>query len=243
MIRRITPFLVSVALVSMCLFLFGIQLDDFYLRVISKPIPVLIMVLVVMMWGRGSYARVVATGLVMCAIGDVLLEFRGYTSMFIAGMIAFLVGHLCYVTAFIRRSSKPNVLEALPFAAWIGWVILTVWGGMAEMMRIPVVFYALAIFAMMWRATAMVSSQEHRRPLDWFVVVGAVIFAFSDTLIALDRFHSSIEGVRTPIILTYWIGQSLISASTLSRSISAPSPIDDNPIWRGWNAPKPPAGS
>ena len=135
MIRRITPFLVSVALVSMCLFLFGIQLDDFYLRVISKPIPVLIMVLVVMMWGRGSYARVVATGLVMCAIGDVLLEFRGYTSMFIAGMIAFLVGHLCYVTAFIRRSSKPNVLEALPFAAWIGWVILTVWGGMAEMMR------------------------------------------------------------------------------------------------------------
>ena len=96
---------------------------------------------------------------------------------------------------------------------------------------------------MMWRATAMVSSQEHRRPLDWFVVVGAVIFAFSDTLIALDRFHSSIEGVRTPIILTYWIGQSLISASTLSRSISAPSPIDDNPIWRGWNAPKPPAGS
>ena len=43
------------------------------------------------------------------------------------------------------------------------------------------------------------SPAPHRR--------GAILFAASDTLIAFDRFHAPIVGVRYPIMLLYWAGQ------------------------------------
>ena len=69
-------------------------------------------------------------------------------------------------------------------------------------MALPVGAYVLVIAVMMWRASALLGSSTGRS-----AAVGAVLFGLSDTLIALDRFHEAIPGVRYPIILLYWAGQ------------------------------------
>lgn len=218
MAHRLTPFVVALALVSACLFVFGLIIDDFTLRLITKAFPVLGMALLAHWWGRASYARHIMAGLLACAAGDVLLEFRTPPT-FTAGMVAFLIGHLLYASAFTRRVRQWRLLELLPFLLWIAWMVALVWGDLGAM-RLPVIFYAAAILIMMWRATAMVAGLSRRSPWDWAVMAGAITFAFSDSLISLDRFHASITAVRLPIILTYWAGQALLTASTLSPTIA-----------------------
>ncbi len=74
-------------------------------------------------------------------------------------------------------------------------------------MRRPVAVYVAVICAMMWRAAARLGGDAALVFGEWTALGGAVLFAASDTLIALDRFHASMVGVRYPIILLYWIGQ------------------------------------
>ena len=47
-------------------------------------------------------------------------------------------------------------------------------------------------------------------------LIGAFLFALSDSLIALDRFYVPMEGARYVIILTYWIVLVLF-ATTIPR--------------------------
>ena len=70
---------------------------------------------------------------------------------------------------------------------------------------------------MVWRAAARVGHSGAPRPGEWAGLGGAILFALSDTLIALDRFHAPLAGVRVPIILLYWAGQLGIARSARFR--------------------------
>lgn len=83
------------------------------------------------------------------------------------------------------------------------------WGGMT----IPVFLYTIAICIMMWRAAVRIKTLGKNDLRNWITLIGAVLFAFGDTLIALDRFHTPLDQVRYPIILTYWIAQICIIQS------------------------------
>lgn len=212
------PLLLAVALVAVALFLYGLVLDEVALRLVSKPWPVLALLAALFFHGQpGRYRRWIMAGLGWCVLGDVLLELRT-PALFLAGMVAFLLGHVCYVGGFLRRSRAPRLAEALPFVAWVGWALWTLWPGLGErQMQLPVSLYTLAILVMMWRSVASVSGAAWWM---WSAPLGALLFGFSDTLIALDRFHAPIEGARYPIILTYWAGQALIAAS-VPRQVKA----------------------
>jgi alkenylglycerophosphocholine hydrolase len=208
------PLAAVVGLVSASLFIYGLLLDDYWLRNLSKPFPVAaMMVLVAARSGRGRYGRTILVALGFCIAGDVFLEIGDQTFLF--GMVAFLLGHVGYVVGFARRSRVARPLEALVFSVWIGWILTLLWPHLGEML-VPVVAYTTVIFVMLWRASALVAGESSPSRWDWAALVGAVLFGFSDTLIALNRFHDPIDGVRVAIILAYWGGQLLIAASTLS---------------------------
>lgn len=215
---RLLPLAATTGLVGAALFIYGVILDDWWLRVLTKPFPVLAMVVLVAARGRGRYARAVLVGLVLCVFGDIFLELG--PSTFLVGMIAFLLGHVGYITAFLRRARTPRALQAVPFVCWIGWAASVLWPHLGPM-RVPVIAYTSVILVMLWRAAAMLASETRPTPWDWAALVGAVLFAFSDTLIALDRFHAPIDGVRVPIIATYWLGQLLLAASTTSANAAS----------------------
>lgn len=181
------------------------------LRLIVKPVPALALAMAVLSARRDSYARAIAAGLLLSAIGDVLLEFPG---RFVAGLLAFLGAHVAYTIAFLGDERRLRLGRALPFAAWLLAAGSWVWPGLGAM-ALPVVVYMLAIGTMMWRAAARVGGGSTARPGAWPALAGAILFGLSDTLIAIDRFRAPFPGASYAIILLYWAGQAGIAASCL----------------------------
>ena len=211
--QRHLPLVVSVGLASACVFIFGLITDDFTARIFAKPIPIFVCILCALSLGRSStYSKIIATGLGLCVVGDILLEFRT-PSLFLAGVGAFAAGHVAYVVAFVRRARSLRIELLVPFALWIAWALHTLWPGLGDM-RIPVGIYTGVICMMMWRSAALAGADDPS-PWRWLALVGAISFAFSDTLIALDRYHEAIPGARVPIIVTYYVAQLLITLSVL----------------------------
>jgi len=75
---------------------------------------------------------------------------------------------------------------------------------------------------MVWRAAARVGQCGAPRPGEWAALAGAILFALSDTLIALDRFHTRIPGASFAIILLYWAGQAGIAMSAATGGLGGP---------------------
>ena len=194
-------------------FLIGIYIDHSGLRMLTKPWPVLLMAVVVFAAGRGRYQRLIVAGLLACLAGDVLLELSPAT--FLAGVGAFFVGHVLYTIAYLGRSRRWRPLMAVPCGVSGVAVIAVLRPGLeAANMFWPVAIYTMAIMTMVWRAAAC-WEDGGASDVTLLAFAGAVLFAVSDTLIAVDRFHQPIAGVRYPIILLYWLGQLGITLSAL----------------------------
>jgi uncharacterized membrane protein YhhN len=97
-------------LFSAIVFIIGIYTDNQLIANISKPIPLLLL-LVLIRW-KSPYTILIGIGLIFSLAGDVLLE---SFKLFVPGLIAFLIAHLFYSAAFIKKSSKPAILSSLPF--------------------------------------------------------------------------------------------------------------------------------
>ncbi|HEY3122140.1 MAG TPA: lysoplasmalogenase [Vicinamibacteria bacterium] len=192
--------LTALGLTAALVYVVALAAHSAAVALVAKPIPVLCLAGAVLR-RRSNYARLVGAGLLLSAAGDVLLEFP---RLFLAGLGFFLSAHVTYLAAFFQRVRAPRLAPLAPLAAWTMATVAWLWGGLGPL-RGPVVVYVAAITAMMWRAVAV----------GGWAAGGALLFGLSDTLIALDRFGSPIPGVRYPIILLYWAGQTGIALSAL----------------------------
>jgi alkenylglycerophosphocholine hydrolase len=196
----------------------GLWLQAPALGLVVKPVPALVLATLVLRAGQGFRARAVGAGLLLSALGDVLLDLP---KQFTSGLTAFLLAHLAYTAAFLEDERRPRLFRAVPFALWLGSASLFVWPQVRTVgLALPVAVYMAAIGTMMWRAAARV---DPGRAGAVSGLLGALLFGLSDTLIALDRFHAPVPSVRYAIILLYWAGQAGIAGSVLG-SPSRPRP-------------------
>ncbi|HRI08165.1 MAG TPA: lysoplasmalogenase [Nannocystaceae bacterium] len=194
-------------------FLIARTVDIPLLRLVAKPLPVLALAGLVFHSERDRYSAWVVGGLVLGALGDLLLELGDST--FLAGVAAFLVAHLCYIAAFMRRRPLPMWPRAIPLVIFGGLVFTALrptLGGMTA----PVAAYTAAICVMGWRALALLGRGDGRDT--WFAAAGALAFIASDTILAFNRFSEPIAGAGYSIILLYWLGQLGIAASAWDHS-------------------------
>jgi len=201
--------LVCIGLLGMAAFFVGMAAGVPWLRLAAKPLPVL--TLVPLVWSARQRARpgvvpLTAVGLLFGAAGDVILE-RGH---FVPGLVAFLLGHLAYVAAMTRDAPRLAAPLLLPVAAYTAALLALVWDGLGPM-RLPVAVYGVVITAMLWRAAARAAARADRAAT--VGLVGAIVFAFSDSLIAVNRFYAPFTGASIAIMVTYWLAQVLIAAS------------------------------
>lgn len=182
----------------------GFVADVTWLRLAAKPWPAWFLALWVA-GARSPLARPVAVGLALGGVGDVVLE----AGHFVPGLIAFLLGHLAYVFAFIRAERRPFAALAAPFFGFVTVLIGLLWPRLGPM-QVPVAVYASVIAAMMWRAAARARSEE---PLALLGLAGALLFALSDSVIAINRFWAPVEHGRVAILVLYWLSQLLIAGS------------------------------
>lgn len=206
------PLLALVGVTAALLYLGG-SIDG-PVRLALKAVPVLALAAWVSLRSRQPLGRLTAAGLVLAAVGDVLLD----AGLFLPGLGAFLLAHVLYTLAFLSAESRPALARALPFAAWGLGTFALLRPGLGSL-TLPVGAYVVVITVMMWRAAARVGSPQAGRAA-WLGLAGALAFGASDTLIAVTRFLQPIEGVRLPIMLLYWLGQWGIAASALPPRIT-----------------------
>jgi uncharacterized membrane protein YhhN len=146
--------------------------------------------------------------LVCSLVGDVLLMVP--TDLFVAGLAAFLVGHLCYVAGFWAHGPG-----GVAFAVAAGIVVVVVapvgrsiLGALRTQraLAVPVALYMVVISVML--ATALATGNV-------LAGAGAVLFVSSDAMIAWNRFVRPFRAADLGIMVTYHLGQAGLVLSLL----------------------------
>ena len=159
----------------------------------------------------GRDAMLLGCALAFGSLGDVLLDWSG--SLFPAGLSAFLVGHFLYVGLFWKNRPKPTRLAIWEIALLIG---LALFASAMSLYLLPatgdltpaVVLYMGALLGMVASTVAL------QLPSRW-VVVGALLFLLSDTVLAVSKFRSPVPGRELLVWPTYYVGQLLIAVGYL----------------------------
>lgn len=169
---------------------------------------------------KTPFTKMVLLGLVFSVGGDVALMFKGSPIYFILGLSSFLIAHVCYIIGMYRFPNFrkgmmfQKVLILLPFLYTIGF-LNHLWPDLGEM-KIPVVVYGLVITAMGWSALNM-KKRVNQSAVN-LLIMGAIFFILSDSLIAINKFQGTrytIPFVSIWIMTTYVLGQYLIVKGTL----------------------------
>ena len=147
--------------------------------------------------------------------GDVLLILPGFV-FFIAGIAAFLVGHLFYMCLFGGQSWKGLTvwqwaISAFAMAAIVLGVVKAI--GIEGPLFWPMLVYGFFLMLIVFSALAGVLRMPRgNRTTWWILLVGALLFTFSDSCIAMGTF-----GVMTfpllhfVVMITYLAAQSLLA--------------------------------
>lgn len=149
---------------------------------------------------------IILLALIFSVIGDGFLA-RNNDRMFLFGLVSFLLGHVFYVVAMLILADfsglavwQYGVAAALVLGA--GTMITLLWGG-AGKMRLPVAAYATTIACM---GISAVFSNAY----GGWVIVGAVLFMISDSVIGIERFRQPFPGSRMTVWVTYMAAQYLL---------------------------------
>lgn len=149
-----------------------------------------------------------AGALVLSSIGDYFLALQDGQRNFVRGLGAFLGAHLCYLLVLLPRTTAPGSLQIatmLGLLSLAGAILAWLWPLLGRL-RMPVTIYLTMICLMALAAISM------PMPL---LAIGALLFVFSDAVIAVDKFRMAIRW-RGPIIwTTYYAGQVLLVSNLL----------------------------
>ncbi len=198
----------------------SLWVDWVALRLLTKWVPAALLALWVVRAATGRPRLLAATGLLFSAVGDLTLEGNYITAgsgvpWFAVGLGFFLLAHLAYIPMFLSLQHVRTWKPYLPIALYVGVFLAVLWPNLGAM-RIPVFFYVLVISLMIWsgfcvRPPAGVPAWQ-RHCAAW----GAVVFAASDSMIAINKFLTPFAGAREAILLTYWLAQFGIASAAVN---------------------------
>lgn len=189
-----------------------IALDIPEARYVSKPL--LMIALGCYCWMQAGGLQYRSRNLIFAALifswwGDVLLLFN---EMFIEGLISFLTAHILYIIFFLLVKPKPRLnFKTLIFMLMvIVYAIGLVWFNAPHLgeMKIPVIVYAAVISIML--LSAILAFGLNGTQAGRLCVSGAVLFVFSDSLLAVEKFYMDFPGSSVLIMLTYGCAQWMI---------------------------------
>jgi uncharacterized membrane protein YhhN len=161
-------------------------------------------------------------GLFFGWIGDVALMFQEKGSLyFMVGLAAFLIGHICYIVAFMstNKPSHTSIFAMRPYLALplVGYAALMFWVLQPHVgaLLIPVTVYMLVIITMALVAINRLGKVPMRSFLT--VLSGAMCFVVSDSLLAFNKFVSPFPLAGFAIMLTYILAQYFIAVGCLQQ--------------------------
>jgi uncharacterized membrane protein YhhN len=214
------PVFISLAIAlsgGLTIFARNVELGGLSLGYLFMPLTTLLILLLAATAPQSSGPRYqwgVVAGLLFSLAGDVCLMLP--KDLFLAGLLAFLVAHVCYLVAFTADCRFAARLVPFAVCGGIGLVVLVVlWARLPAALRLPVVLYAGALLAM--AAQAASRAVELRAVPATAAAIGAGLFVVSDTLLVINRFGCDLPASRLLVLGTYFTAQWLIARSVYGR--------------------------
>ena len=145
-------------------------------------------------------------------VGDILLMFQSANQLFfLLGLSSFLLAHIFYIIFFqsirAREKNSPKL--------WLLLIVLVYYTALISFlsphlrdMKLPVIIYGAVISLMLSLAMDMLFIQDKRAGR--LMMVGALLFVLSDSVLAINQFYQSFPLAGVIIMLTYGLAQLFI---------------------------------
>jgi uncharacterized membrane protein YhhN len=148
-------------------------------------------------------------GLAACLAGDAFMMLK--KKMFVEGLVAFLFGHLFYISAFLAvmrpRADLGTILPLFIFAS----AMLTILFPHLGRLKVPVALYILVIMIMAGLATQRYVDVGGAAAFKAFLA--AVLFVISDSVLAINRFVRPFTAAQPLVLSAYFAAQLLFALS------------------------------
>jgi uncharacterized membrane protein YhhN len=212
-IERFTKSFIIICFLYLLLLLLGKEDMAWWL----KPLLIPFLISIVAISHKFPTQKTLLLALFFSWIGDVLLLFSDKHSLFfIFGLGSFLIAHLLYVFLF-HKQTKINrnkiYLRFIPIVViYLLGILSILWSSLNEM-KIPVSLYAFVISTML--LMSIKAYFEWKKPANLLVLIGAVLFVVSDSILAINKFYTPIPISSLLIMSTYLGAQFCISKAIL----------------------------
>lgn len=146
------------------------------------------------------YAALIIVSLVFSLVGDLFLLREKH---FLQGLLSFLIAHIVFTFAFVSiygfsRKSIPLILLLIAGGFYYNYLKKGL-----HKYAIPVAVYMLVIIFMCWQAIGLVFNKP---TLVFFgIASAALLFAFSDSVLAYAKFKKAFKAEQIFVLTTYWV--------------------------------------
>ncbi|MCB9179790.1 MAG: lysoplasmalogenase [Flavobacteriales bacterium] len=205
----------------------GMMKDWYGLMYVAKPSMMVILSIWFFYNSRrygDRFTLLVQAGLFFSWIGDIALMFQQVDEFnFLIGLAAFLLAQICYAMAFAQNAIDVgnvegiwvSILLAVGIAAYGFFFSIDLVKYLDSALLVPVIGYVVAITAM-----GIAAGFRFRRTFPrsfWMVMIGALLFIASDSILARNRFVRPVAMADLWTMLTYASAQWLIAAGCLEH--------------------------
>jgi uncharacterized membrane protein YhhN len=209
-------FFIVILTVHLAGILFEIQLVEY----VSKPMIVALLVLYFLSQTNKTVSGLkkwVLFALFFSWAGDVLLLFQKNDKLFfLLGLSVFLIAHIFYIIFFhwvrVKENVKGNpwllVIVVIYYAA-----LITLLSPHLGDMKLPVRIYGIVISFMFMLAMHMIFIKN--KIAGKWIIIGALLFVISDSMLAINRFYQPFESANVLIMLTYGLAQLFIAEGAI----------------------------
>lgn len=173
-----------------------------------------------------TLTRYIFTGIIFSIAGDTFLLFVNRNpNFFLLGLGSFLITHLFYILAFnkfpdpVKGIVTKKKWLVLPVFIYLISFLTYLWNDMPITFKIAVTIYGGIISLMVISAVNI--KRRVSANLSNYIILGAILFVFSDSIIAVEKFKtidisSNIMGFI--IMTTYLFSQYLIAKNCIEAN-------------------------
>ena len=148
--------------------------------------------------------------------GDVFLLDKA--KFFVFGLASFLVAHILYIkisAGYLQKELTAKIItSALPFVVLFAGLLMLIYPNLGEML-LPVLVYGIAIST--FGALALLNYRQEKSTANSWLLLGAILFIASDSLIALNNFYTPKRLFDISIITLYVVSQYLIVRAIIAK--------------------------
>jgi len=217
----------SKSIIILYIIIGALQVTGILLQIplLHQSLKVLLMpMLILYLWNgveeksKNTLFRLSIFALILSYAGDIILMIPGNNPLFfISGLVSFLIAHLCYTKLFTTLSPldkhflKKNLIGTIGIIIFLMSLLLYLVPKIDATLKIPVTVYAIIICTMLISAINLKEKIE-KKPQQ-LILVGAILFVISDSILALNKFDPSFQGItlmHALVMITYISAQGFI---------------------------------